>query len=90
MVKYKNFLITENKGKLDFKNLKTGQEKNGVKIVFDRDYIYKVQKSQIKTKYSTATEFIEWMQSLIDENFATAHIATICKMYVGECDYDFV
>lgn len=88
MVKYKNFEIKEDNGKLNFKNLKTGQEKNGIKIVYDREYVYKCQKTQIKSRH-TAFEILEIFQKAIDEHFMTAMISAVCSCYIGECDYSF-
>lgn len=83
MIKYKIYAISDEGGKMHIKNLRTGAEK-AVKVVTDKccDFIFKCQKSQIKTRY-TAQELISWMQSLIDKDFCTAYISAICGQYVG-------
>lgn len=83
MVKYQNFVITNDGGKIRVQNTQTGAEKT-VKLATDKycDFIFKCQKSQIKTCY-TAQEFLGWMQSLIDKDFCTAYISAICGQYVA-------
>lgn len=83
MIKYKSYVISEEGGKMRIQNLRTGAEK-AVKVVTDKycDFIFKCQKSQIKTRY-TAQELISWMQSLIDKDFCVAYISAICGQYVG-------
>lgn len=83
MLRFQNYIITEDGEKIRIQNAQTGAEKS-VKVVTDKycDFIFKCQKSQIKTRY-TAQELISWMQSLIDKDFGTAYISAICSQYVG-------
>lgn len=78
---YKNYIITASADRLNIKNILTGAEKS-VKVVTDSDFIYKVQKTQIKTMY-TAEGLVEWFRRLIADNFGTAYISAICSAYVG-------
>lgn len=82
MVKYRNFLITEDGGKIRIQNTQTGEEK-AVKVETDKccGFIFKCLKTQIKTQY-TVQGLLDWMQSLIDKDFGTAYISAICSQYV--------
>ena len=78
---YKNYIITANGNILNITNTATGAEKS-VKVLTDSDFIFKIQKKQIKTMY-TAEGLLEWFKKLISDNFGTAYISTICSAYVG-------
>lgn len=82
-MQYKNYKILEEGGKIRIQNTQTGAEKS-IKVATDKccDLVFKCLKTQIKTQY-TAQEFLEWMQSLVDKDFCTAYISTICRQYVG-------
>lgn len=88
MLKFHNFQITENAGKLNFYNLATGQEKNVVPVVYADGIVFQVLKNRIKSMY-TATELLTKLQKFIDSDFCTAYISIICRAYVGEIDYSF-
>lgn len=83
MVRYQNYIIAEDGGKIRIQNTQTGAEKV-VKVTTDKfcNFVFKCQKSQIKTQY-TAEELLSWMRSLIDKDFCTAYISTICRQYVA-------
>lgn len=83
MVKYQEFLITEESGKICIQNTQTGANKD-VKVVTDKycDFIFKCLKTQIKTRH-TVPELLDWVQSPIDKDFGTAYIPAICCQYVG-------
>lgn len=83
MVKYQNYIISENCGKIRIQNTQTGAEKT-VKVATDKccDLIFKCLKTQIKTQY-TAQELLDWMQSTIEKDFCAAFISAICRQYVS-------
>lgn len=82
MVKYQNYIISEDCGKIRIQNADTGAEKT-VKVTTDKccDFVFKCLKAQIKTQF-TAQELLDWMQSLIDKDFCTPYISAICRQYV--------
>lgn len=53
-----------------------------VKMKWDNEYTYQLQKTQIKSRFN-AYEFVEELQSWIDQNFKTCLISKICRYYVG-------
>ncbi len=84
MVRFENYEITEDSSSgIRITNTSTGAEKT-VRIDTDEccGFIFKCLKTKIKTRH-TVRGFLEWMDSLIADNFCTAYITAICRTYAG-------
>lgn len=82
MINYNNYTIKAiNNNLIELTNNTTGTTKQ-VKIKYDYEFILKVQKTQLKSRYN-AFELLEEFNGYIKENFMTSYINMVCREYVG-------
>lgn len=82
MINYENYTIQViNENLIRITNTTTGVTKD-IKIKYDYEFIFKAQKTQIKSRYN-ASRLLQEFQKWIDENFMNTYVSAICRNYVG-------